>query len=62
MEKRITIKQCDRCGKEIDPLISDNQTVTYDVVEVTVYGRETLDLCPDCKNKLYHWIWKVEDK
>jgi hypothetical protein len=56
------IKQCDRCGKEIDPLISDNQTVTYDVVEVTVYGRETLDLCPDCKNKLYHWIWKVEDK
>lgn len=62
MEEKIITKQCDRCGQAIDPLVSDNQTVTYDIVEVTVYGRETLDLCPDCKKKLYRWVWQEEDK
>ncbi len=55
---KIKILKCDRCGEEIDPLISDNQLVDYDVVEVTAYStRTSLDLCPKCKAELYHWIW-----
>ena len=59
--KNKTMK-CDRCSHIIDGLVSDNQRIEYQIVEVTADGRATLDLCPDCKNKLYRWIWKLEDK
>lgn len=62
MEKRITTKHCDRCGQAIDALVSDNQMITYDVVEVTADGRATLDLCPVCKQELYRWIYRLDGK
>lgn len=62
MEKRIETKHCDRCGQTMDVLVSDNQMITYDVVEVTADGRATLDLCPVCKHKLYRWIYRLDGK
>lgn len=60
--KKIAEQPCDRCGHMVDLLVSDNQMITYDIVEVTADGRATLTLCPDCKNKLYRWIYRLDGK
>ena len=51
---------CDRCKQEfVEP--SSNQHIDMEIIFYTPDGKEIFLLCPECKNKLYNWLYQGEE-
>lgn len=54
------ITKCDRCGKEINPLINNFQIMQnptiYKVLRTDVSGSTTLDICQNCAIDFEDWL------
>lgn len=59
------IKKCDRCGEAYDPLLTgitfDDEWWRYEVhKDCHPYEKIKIDLCPNCRKKLYNWLKEGE--
>lgn len=49
-------RKCDRCGKFYDEYQADYHVT----MKKGAYNCKSLDLCPDCTNKLIKWLDKLQ--
>ena len=60
----MTIKTCDKCGaKIIKNPVANLKLPTFTIFKFESYitGCKSVDLCPNCENKLNEWLSNKEE-